>query len=203
MTTTKLDLKRELKELYGATTSPALIEVPRLQFLMVNGAGEPGGEDFQEAIGAAYTVAYTVKFALKARGEDSVVMPLETLWRAPGGGRLDLADPADWEWTVMILQSESVTDDDVAAAVAVGGKKRPSPALSRIRLERFEEGMSGQILHVGPYDVEEKTIAKLVAFLEESGYEPHGAHHEIYLSDPRRSAPDRLRTIIRLPARAI
>ena len=204
MAATKTDLKKELAECYAATTVPAIVEVPELGFLMIDGAGEPGepgGPAFTEAIGALYGAAYSAKFALKTAGSDHVVMPLEALWTSPGEESVDLDHPGDWEWTVMMAQPDTVTPDVVAGALETARSKRPLPALDLLRFERFREGTSAQILHVGPYDAEEPTIARLHAFLQREGYQARGAHHEIYLSDPARTAPERLKTIIRQAVR--
>jgi hypothetical protein len=200
---TKIDRKRELKELYSARAGePRLVDVPELSYLTVSGIGEPGGEPFRQAIDALYTMSYTLKFLLKrsAQGLDFVVMPLQALW----GG-----DPADfpagrrsaWEWTLMILQPDQMTGDLVERAREDAAKKKDLPALANLCLERLREGTVVQILHVGPYDTERATIEHLHAFMAERGLAFAGRHHEIYLSDPSRTAPGKLRTILRQPVR--
>lgn len=199
MSVTKLDLKRELPDVYTARRRPALVEIPDLKFLMIDGVGDPGADAaYGQAVEALYSVAYALKFTLKREGAlDYPVMPLEGLWWAseepppPGASR--------WHWTAMLLQPDLVTDELVADAVDEATHKRSLPAASLLRLEPFSEGLSAQVLHVGPYEEEGPTIAALHEFIAEHGHEPHGKRHEIYLGDPRRSAPDRLRTIIRQP----
>lgn len=199
MSLEKVDLRRVLPELYRAGPTPAFVDVPPLSYLCVDGAGDPSGEAYQSAVAALYAVAYTVKFSVK-RSEhplDFVVMPLEGLWWAE-----DHADFVDgvrsaWLWTMMILQPVEVTDDIVAAAVAHAASKKPVVAEHRLRLETIEEGRCVQVMHTGPYAEEGPVIAVLHAAIAADGSRPRGKHHEIYLGDPRRSAPEKLRTILR------
>ena len=197
----KLDLKKELKHLYAPKPDPCvLVEVPPLQFLMIDGQGDPKeSEKFQEVCNALYGMSYTMKFALKAEGRDHTVMPLEGLWWAedPSSFSLDRRDL--WEWTLMIAQPDYITAEHVAAARAQLKERKNPPLLPELRFERFEEGLSAQVLHVGPYSEEGPTIAKLHQFITDSGHELRGKHHEIYLGDPRRTAPARLKTVIRQP----
>lgn len=199
----KIDLKKELGPLYKASAkSPAVVEVPALTFLMVDGAGDPNSAAaYQEAVEALFSVAYALKFRLK-RGEppqDYAVMPLEGLWWADDMTRFSQEDKSDWKWTAMILQPEPVDQallDDVLEEVE---KKKRLPGLGRLRLETWEEGLAAQLLHVGPYTDEAPIILALHDFIEAQGYERRGKHHEIYLSDPRRAAPEKLKTIVRQP----
>jgi hypothetical protein len=194
------DVEQELKRLYRARQKPELVEVPELGFLMLDGHGDPNvSERYREAIQALYAVAYTLKFALeRGGGPDFRVSPLEGLWWAEDMTRF-AEDRSAWEWTMMIRQPAAVTPELVAAhAPEVAGKKE-LPAARDIRLERFAEGLAAQVLHVGPYADEGPTIGRLHAFIEEQGYVRRGRHHEIYLGDPRRAAPERLRTIVRQP----
>lgn len=198
---TKIDLRRDLGGLYRAKSTPALVEVPELAYLMIDGKGDPNGASFQEAVGAAFSLAYTVRFDLKKRGElDYSVMPLEALWASPGM-RFDEGSRESWEWTMLIVQPDAVTIEAVERARDMAKARRPTPELDRVRLERFTEGPAAQVLHVGPYSTEGPTIERLHGFLAESGLALAGRHHEIYLGDPPRSAPERLRTIIRQPYR--
>ena len=205
LTQEKLDMKLELKPLYAPPPHPVLVEVPTLRYLMIDGAipgGSPGpGADpgFREAIGALYGVTYTLKFEAKAHGKDFVVMPLEGLFRTEGEEGLLPDDPGSMLWTLMILQTPWVTPERATAArdVLVGEGKLPTaPAL---RVEAISEGRAAQILHVGPYAEERPTIDRLHAFIAEQGLVARSRHHEIYLSDPSRTAPERRRTIIRQP----
>jgi hypothetical protein len=182
---------------------PEIIDVPGCNFLMVDGHGDPNtSHDFQDAIGALYSLAYGAKFALKKEGVEVRVMPLEALWWTVRPGELVAKNPAAWEWTAMILEPEPVTKELVERVRTEAARKKPSLALGRVRFERFDEGKCAQVMHVGPYSAEEPTIKLLHEFIADQGFEPTGRHHEIYLGDPRRAAPARLRTIVRQPIRA-
>ena len=199
----KLDLKQVFRDLYRARADDAvLVEVPRMKFLMVDGQGDPRAEDYQQAVAALYGVAYALKFMLKkARPpQDYTVMPLESLWWCQGKP-FDLERRSDWRWTALILQPEFVTPRLVKDAVERVAARRANPALARVRADEFAEGPCVQMLHVGPYCEEARSIARMHAFLTANGYEPAGKHHEIYLGDPRRVAPEKLRTILRQPVR--
>jgi hypothetical protein len=201
------DLRKRLAPLLAPPREPVLVEVPELGYLMVDGRGAPTGEDgdapseFQLAIGALYSVLYTVKFALKAKGIVVPALPLEALWFSAGGASFDMTSPpSGWSWRAIIAVSDDVTPAVVEATVTeVHAKKGTTPALERLRHERWCEGRSAQVMHVGPYSAEAPTIERLHAFIAAQGLRPRGAHHEIYLGDPRRAAPERLRTIIRQP----
>jgi hypothetical protein len=196
-----IDLKKTLKPFYAASaTKPAIIDVPPMNALMVDGAGDPNSPAFQEAIGSLYSVAYTLKFSFKKdKAIDYPVMALEGLWCADDPA-VFMSDKRDeWKWTLFILLPDVVTKKDVAAAVASVKKKAKFPRFPEVRFERFTEGRSAQIMHVGPYAAERPTIERLHRFVEAEGYRLRGRHHEIYLGDPRRAAPEKLRTIIRHP----
>ncbi len=198
----KIDLKRELKHLYRPSAhEPQAVEVPPLNYLMIDGKGDPNRSPaYQQALEALYALAYTIKFALKKAGEmDFVVMPLESLWWSDEADSLDLENKEQWQWTAMILLPEAVTQEHFARAQEEVRRKKDPPDLARVRMERLEEGLSAQILHVGPYAEEGPTIARLHQFIQAQGCQPIGRHHEIYLSDPRRTDPERLKTIIRQP----
>ena len=197
-----LDLKKDLKLLYAALPGQVmLVDVPAMNFLMIDGAGNPNtAPAYAEAVQALYSMAYTIKFALRKAGTaDYPVMASEGLWWMEDMAQFSLARKDDWLWTMMILQPEVVTPQVVEAARAELQKKKPSPGLDRVRLERYDEGLSAQILHIGPYAAEAPTIQHLHGFIAESGFERRGKHHEIYLGDPRRTAPEKLKTIIRQP----
>jgi hypothetical protein len=202
MTTTSVDLKRELADVYSAAATPALVQVPALRFLMIDGHGDPNtSPDYAAAVEALYTVAFTIRFALK-RGPaavDAPVMPLEGLWWTPDMTTFSVDDKASWDWTMMIALPPQATSDVVADARAAAQRKKSLAAIGRVRVERHAEGLAAQILHRGPYREEGPTIERLHRFIEEQGYGLVGKHHEIYLGDPRRAAPERLRTILRQP----
>jgi hypothetical protein len=206
---TALDIVRQHRELYAPSAKhAAIVEVPELAFIMLDGRGDPNGsEEYVQALGALYGVAYTLKFTLKKADpeRDFKVAPLEGLWwtddDAPSLAELQQERDA-WHWTMMIAMPDAVTAAEVAAAADAAARRRELPAASRIRLERFAEGLAAQIMHIGPYAEEAPTIERLHAFAAEQGYELRGRHHEIYLGDPRRTAPERLKTVVRHPVRA-
>ena len=191
--------KIDVKELYRASAKEAsIVDVPAMRFLMVDGTGNPNEHgDFQDAIQALYSLSYGAKFMLKKQGIEVKVSPLEGLWGSAGG--LNPNQKADWKWTAMIMQPAEVTPSVLEKVRAEALRKKPLPALSRVRLEDFREGLAAQIMHLGPYSAEAPTITRLHEFIAKQGYRPVGKHHEIYLGDPRRSAPERLKTLIRQP----
>lgn len=183
---------------------PEIVNVPSMQFLMIDGAGDPNqSKDFQHTIEALYSVAYGLKFMLKKR--DSIefrVAPLEGLWWAPDMTVFNLEQKDAYHWTMMISLPDKVTRDAFKQARDEARRKRPSQALERMRLEKFHEGECAQVMHIGPYSAEGPTIARLHAFIHDHGYTFDGTkqkHHEIYLGDPRRAAPEKLKTVIRQP----
>jgi len=198
----RLDLRKQLKQFYTAAAAPAVVDLPPMSYLMVDGQGDPNtSADYAAAIGALYGVSFTLKFTFK-RGPERVdykVMPLEGLWWADDMASFVRGDRAKWHWTAMIMQPDFVTRTHVDAAIAAAGLKRPNEMLGKLRLERFAEGRAAQLLHTGPYSAEAPNIERLHAFIAEQGGKLSGRHHEIYLSDPRRVAPERLKTIIRQP----
>jgi hypothetical protein len=202
---TKIDYKRELGELYAPGKEPAIVEVPELNFLMIDGHGDPNSAPaYSEAIEALYTLSYTAKFALKRSpaGLDFAVMPLEGLWWTPDMASFSTAEKSAWDWTVMIMQPEQVSEEVFEQALQSARSKKQLAAFDRLRLESFAEGLSAQVMFIGPYAEEGPTIQRLHAYIAEQGYELAGKHHEIYLSDPRRCAPEKLKTIIRQPMAA-
>ena len=203
-----IDLVKELKPLYSPPSKgPVIVEVPELSFLMLDGRGDPNSsEQYQAAIQALFGVAYTLKFTLKKSDpeRDFKVAPLEGLWWADGEPPTleALQDERDsWNWTMMIAVPDTVSAAEVAAAADAAAQRRPLPAAGLVRLERFAEGKAAQVMHIGPYAEETPTIALLHEFVAEQGYHLRGRHHEIYLGDPRRTAPERLKTVIRHPVR--
>lgn len=205
----KLDLKKDLKDLYNPPSKEVVVvNVPRFKFVQIDGEIEPGfgpgdSPGFGEAMQALYGVAYTLKFNAKLRQQNPVdysVMALEGLWWTETGA-YNVTHPEGWKYNLMILQPGLVSAEMFAEALAQLRKKRPSPALERLRLEEFEEGLCVQIMHIGPYASEPATIAKMDAYAAAHGYRMHGKHHEIYMSDPRRTQPEKLRTILRHPVK--
>lgn len=196
-----LDYKKELKQLYNISGNEAVIvDVPPMNFLMVNGAGNPNStQEFQEAVEVLYGVSYALKFHVKKAGlTNYVVMPLEGLWWT-GNTEFDLEDKGKWKWTLMIMQPDIVTEELLNEVTGEIRKKKNNHLLSKISFENFHEGLSAQLMHIGPYNTEGPDVAKLHSFIMDRGYLLSGKHHEIYLSDPRRVKPDKLRTLIRQP----
>jgi hypothetical protein len=180
------------------------VDVPERRLLMIDGAGDPAGPGFQEAIGALYGTAYTLKFALKAKQIDTKVGHLEALWRRTGEAAdmpltEAVGDPSAWAWTAFMALPDEATEDDLMAAIEAASKRRPTSAFGMLRVERWREGNVVEALHVGPYATEPETIARMIATAAEAGFQPSGAHHEIYLGDPVRTAPEKLRTVLRQP----
>ncbi len=187
--------------------------VPPRRILEVKGAGRPDSDSFRSAVSALYTVAYGVHFALKRRGIEARVGALEGLWtfdrdpfeprpepgREAGEPSFVPPNPDSWQWTLLIELPEATSDEDVAMAIDEGRRKHPSPELEALRAVWFEEGEVVEALHVGPYASEPETVARMAAAADAEGVGPIGQHHEIYLGDPRRSAPERLRTVLRQP----
>jgi hypothetical protein len=197
----KTDYKKVFKEFYKAPTKPVLVTVPEFNFLMIDGMGDPNtSQDYADAMEALYGVAYTTKFALKHAGvADFSVMPLEGLWWIEGQPEITVEDKDNYSWTSMIMQPDVVSKKTIDDAI-VSLKERKDPvALPKLRFESYNEGLSVQIMHIGPWSEEKPTIDRLHAFADEQGFKRRGLHHEIYLSDPRRTAPERLKTIIRQP----
>jgi hypothetical protein len=199
----KLDLKKQWKHLYQPKTGTiATVDVPPLTYLMVDGQGDPNTSPaFQEAVEALYSLSYTLKFSLKKspRAIDYGVMPLEGLWWADDPQSFYQADKPTWKWTVMILQPEFVAQTEVDAAFEEVRRKKNPAALSRVRFETLEEGASAQTLYLGPFSEEGPTIQRMHDFIHAAGMELRGKHHEIYLKDPRKTAPGKLKTILRQP----
>ena len=207
-----LDLKKELKYLYMPSAKKAeILKVPKLQFAMIDGAIEKGKEPgsspgFQEATQALYGISYTLKFMLKKRKTNPIdypVMALEGLWWVEDG-MFDITVKDNWFYTLMILQPDVITKDVFAEGLGqVRKKKGDSHALSNLRLAHFEEGLCVQVMHIGPYATEPATIERMRAFALENGYRdrvgPNGKHHEIYLGDPRKADPAKLKTVLRHP----
>ena len=197
------DLKKRFSALYSPSAREvSIVDVPLMSFLMVDGEGDPNtAVSYQDAIQALYSVSYTLKFMLKQGPEavDYIVMPLEGLWWTEGGGMQDVASKDGWRWTAMIMQPDAITAEHVRRAIERAQTKRDLPALPRLRFASFEEGRAAQVMHIGPYAAEAPAIERLHAFIEAHGGRLTGKHHEIYLSDPGRTAPERLKTIIRQP----
>jgi hypothetical protein len=174
------------------------VELPAVTYLMIDGLGPPETPAFTDAVHAVYGITYALRQGLRHDGLAlDPIAPLEALWRSSTGEVWRPEAPHEWNWTVMIAQPAEVTRDRLRAAREQARARRRTPALDRARLEVFEEGLAGQILHVGPYIAEWPAQARLLSELHAAGYEPVGPHHEIYLETPRSTAEARLRTILR------
>jgi hypothetical protein len=199
----KMDLKKTLKHLYQPSTREiVLVDVPEMNFLMVDGEGDPNTSKlFSDAIEALYPVSYTLKFMVKkgALAIDYGVMPLEALWWADDMSAFATGNKNAWKWTVMIMQPEFVTKKMVDDALEEVARKKKPVSLPLVRFESFNEGKAAQIMYIGPFSEEGPTIEKVHVFIEGNGGRRVGKHHEIYLNDPRRVAPEKLKTIIRQP----
>ncbi len=198
----KLDLKSQYKSFYAPSAKAvAEVTVPAWQFLMVDGAGDPNtAPRFPQAVEALYALSYTLKFMVReACAVDYGVMPLEGLWWMPDMAAFDIRAKDQWLFTVMILQPEYVTPALLARARAQVAKKKNLPALADVRLETFAEGHAAQILHVGPFAEEGPTVEKLHRHIAVAGARPVGKHHEIYLTNISRTAPERWKTVLRQP----
>jgi hypothetical protein len=199
----KIDLKKKLKALYNPTTrNVTLIDIPKMNFIMIDGQGAPESAQFTQAMLALYPIAYTIKFdKKKTGGPDFTVMALEGLWWAEDMKVFmpETSDRNKWQWTVMMMQPDFITRRDFENAVKAAKKKKDNPALDNVRFESFTEGKSVQIMHIGPYSAEGPNIQKIHQKIAEIGGKLSGKHHEIYLSDPRRVTPDKMKTVLRQP----
>jgi hypothetical protein len=187
------------KLFYTARKDPELYEVPAGQFLTVSGQGAPDSEAFQQAVGALYSVAYTLKFKLKPLGLEFKVPALEGLWWVSDPTNWMNAPRETWQWKLLIRMPDFVTEEQFVQARDEAQAKKKAPAIGGVRFEPFAEGLAAQVMHIGPYSEERPTIDRLHAFIAEQGCVPVGHHHEIYLGDPQRSAPEKLKTILRQP----
>jgi hypothetical protein len=203
----RLDLVKELKEVYRPPVGRAVLaRIPEFYFLMIDGKGDPNtSADYRAAVEALYTASYALKFTIKrgASGLDYKVMPLEGLWWVPDMAEFSVERKQDWQWTMMIAQPAAVTEELVMETLADAKLRRKAEALPRLRFAPFAEGLVAQIMHMGPYEAEAPTVAALHGFIAAQGYALSGKHHEIYLGDPRRTAPERLRTVLRQPVTAL
>ncbi|HEX6290486.1 MAG TPA: GyrI-like domain-containing protein [Herpetosiphonaceae bacterium] len=199
----KIDLKKELRSLYNPSASDvSLVDVPTMNFLMIDGEGNPNtSQQYADAVEALYALSYALKFKVRqsASGVDYGVMPLEGLWWVDDMATFSVEHKDAWQWTMMIMQPEYVTAELVAVVLREVERKKALPALHGVRFEPYHEGRAAQIMHIGPYSAEGPTVARLHEFIEQRGYRRRGKHHEIYLGDPRRSAPEKLHTVLRQP----
>jgi hypothetical protein len=199
----KLDLYKLHKAEYAATRKPVLVEIKPATYLAISGQGAPGGERFTASIGALYGVAFTIKMTRKFAGkQDYAVCKLEGQWWSEPAQDLAKLPPDQWHWNLLIRTPDFISDADLRQAVKVLLKRGKGEDVKRVGLQTLAEGLCVQMLHVGPYEKECETILEMRAFAEKQQLQFSGKHHEIYLSDPRRVPPERLKTILRHPARS-
>ena len=209
MSATKLDFKKTLKTLYNPPAKDfSLIDVPAMRFLMIDGQGDPNtAADYKDAVSALYGLAYALKFKSKRELDvDYGVPPLEGLWWAAAmdGAFAAGADRDAWLWTMMIMLPDHLPADMVEDARAEVTRKKAPPALPRLRVETYPEGLSVQIMHIGPYSAKAPTLHRLHhEYMPAHGLAFAGKHHEIYLGDPNRTAPEKLKTVLRQPVKRI
>ena len=201
--TDKIDLYKQHKDQYVTPKKPVLVTMDEATYLTISGRGTPGGPEFTEKIGALYGAAFTIKMTRKFAGQqDYVVSKLEAQWWLDGES-CDFANaPKDqWNWRLLIRTPPFVKQKELADAARKLIEKGKAPGADQVKLESVTEGVCVQMLHIGPYEEERRSIGVLKAFAEQQGLILHGRHHEIYLCDPRRIAPEKLKTILRLPVR--
>ena len=198
----KKDLKKQFKSFYSERKGNiSLVDVPGFQYISIDGKGNPNtSQDYKQAMEALFSLAYHIKFRVKREQQiDYGVMPLEGLWWMDNMEDFSVERKEEWKWSAMIMQPEYVDDNCFAGSVKDLSAKKILPALEHIRLITYSDGLAAQILHIGPYAEEKPTIDRLHGFIADNGYILSGKHREIYLSDMRRCAPEKLRTIIRQP----
>lgn len=198
---TKLDIFKELKDEYRLSKTPSIIDTTPGKYLMISGAGEPGGAEYSEKAGALYAVAFGIKMTHKQTGRDYAIAKMEGLWWGPGGSSQELLGipRSEWRWRMMIRTPEFIDSTALAAAAAAAKSKGKTEPVDEVSLEPFHEGTCVQALHIGPYTEETPLIEDMLTLAAKEGYEFDGLHHEIYISDPRRTAPDKLKTLLRHP----
>jgi hypothetical protein len=196
---TKLDLHKKYQSEYVMPKQPVFVVVGPAKYLAIEGRGAPGGTHFKEHVAALYAVAYTLKMAEKMAGQDYKVCHLEGQWWAADGADFRTHRPEDWAWKLLIRIPEFVTEQELHNAITAVLAKGKSPLAGQVKLEVLAEGRCVQMLHIGPYAQEKTTVEMMHHMAEDNGLHLRGPHHEIYLSDPNRVPPERLRTIVRYP----
>jgi hypothetical protein len=203
MSATKLDFRKEQPTLYGGKAGTlTTVDVPDMKYLMVNGKGDPNTvQEYKDAIETLYAVSYGVKMPFKKKhpAKDYIVPPLEGLWYMDDMSRFSMANKSEWKWTMMIRVPDYVPDDDVAKAIGDVKRKKNPTSIDKVLLEHLAEGKCIQTLHVGPYDAEPPIIKKMHDWIKDNGHKERGKHHEVYISDVRKIAPEKLKTVLRQP----
>lgn len=198
---TKLDLTKEYKTYYTAKTSPEIVEFSEIPFLIIEGKGEPAGEVFTKAVEALYPLAYGVKNICKKQGKDFGVPKLEGLWWVDSDKPWYEVPREEWRWKLLIRMPDFVTSEIVEKAREEVFKKKGTELIKEIKFEKIKEGKCVQILHIGPYLTEPESLAKMRKLMEQKNLIENGLHHEIYLSDPRKVAPEKMMTVLRQPVK--
>ena len=202
----KVDFKKTLKQLYIPPKEFVVLDVPEMQFVMVDGHGDPNtAQEYKDAIEALYAVAYKMKFFSKKTLErDYPVPPLEGLWWAEDMTTFLTGEKSQWDWTMMIMTPECISVDIFDETVKLVRKAKDPASLDHVRLERYHEGLSVQIMHIGSYDDEGPVLDQMHSdFIPDNGFIENGKHHEIYLSDPRRVVPEKMKTVLRQPVKKV
>ncbi len=197
----KLDFAKEYKQYYSAKNIPEVIEFNKIPCITIEGKGEPAGKFFTNAIEALYPLAYGVKNICKKRGKDFGVPKLEGLWWVKSKKPALEVPRSEWYWKLLIRMPNFVEPEIIKNAKEEVFKKKGLDLIKKIKFETIEEGKCIQIMHIGPYATEPETIKKMKDYMKENGYTENGLHHEIYLSDPRKTIPEKMKTILRQPIR--
>lgn len=201
MSRAKLDLKKEFKTYYRANTDPEVVEIEEGLFITIEGKGAPESDEFQSKINALYSLAYSIKMLMKREGKDFVVAPLEGLWWVDSDKSFLDVPREEWRWKLLIRMPDFITSEIVERAKKEVLKKKKIEIVKEIKLEKMKEGKCVQILHIGPYSTEIRSLKKMRELMEKENLIENGPHHEIYLSDPRRVPEEKLRTILRQPVK--
>ncbi len=203
MSATKLDFRKEQPALYGGKAGTiTTVDVPGMKYLMVDGTGDPNtAQEYKDAIETLYAVSYGVKMPFKKKhpAKDYIVPPLEGLWYMDDMSLFRMENKPDWKWTMMIRVPDYVPDDDVAKAIGDVRRKKNPASIDKVRLDHLDEGTCVQALHVGPYDAEPPLIKKMHEWIKDNGHKERGKHHEVYISDVRKVALEKLKTVLRQP----
>ncbi|SCY25867.1 GyrI-like domain-containing protein [Flavobacterium anhuiense] len=205
----KLDLTKTDKTYYNAKINPEIVFIEKANYISITGQGDPSGKDFSEKIQALYITAYVIKFMNKAMDNDFVVPKLEALWSFDNEKYASISmdeaplkiPRAEWNYRIMIRMPDFVTREQTEKAIAIAVNKKQNELAKAIEFFEMEEGKVIQVLHIGPFDTEPQTLKKILEFSTENNLQQNGLHHEIYLSDFRKTAPEKLKTILREPVK--
>ena len=197
----KLDLTKEYKTYYTAKTTPEIVEIEEGKFLTIEGKGAPGGKEFQAKVGALYSLAYGIKMLMKKEGKDFTVAKLEGLWWVDSDKPYYEVPREEWCWKLLIRQPEFIISEIIEKARQEVIKKKKLELVNGVNFEKIKEGKCVQILHIGPYSTEPESLEKMYNLMKEKGLVYNGFHHEIYISDPRKVAPEKMKTILRQPVK--